>query len=225
MARVVGQFRLPYPAAQREDARGLHDAITASAAGEPGWLAAFDRATAAAAGSHGTLISALLAAAFILIAAGILVPATTRPALNLATTAGLAFWVIGENFGQILTGMATDPNTGPLLILLAAAYWPLRPKASPADPPLIPVHQLINERTSGRADGRGGSIIEDRRDLQGAAGPRHAEGRGVNPAAFGAIPGSRKCVTRVCSTPRRMRSRQSRHPPGDPGGCPRSLPD
>ena len=25
-----------------------------------------------------------------------------------------------------LTGQATDPNTGPLLILLAAAYWPLR---------------------------------------------------------------------------------------------------
>jgi hypothetical protein len=30
--------------------------------------------------------------------------------------------VAGEDFGQMLTGMATNPNTGPLLILLAAAY-------------------------------------------------------------------------------------------------------
>ena len=28
-------------------------------------------------------------------------------------------------FGGILTGQGTDPNTGPLLILLAAAFWPL----------------------------------------------------------------------------------------------------
>ena len=38
----------------------------------------------------------------------------------------LVIWVFGENFGGLLTGQATDPNTGPLLILLAAAYWPLR---------------------------------------------------------------------------------------------------
>ncbi len=48
--------------------------------------------------------------------------------------AGLAIWVVGENFGGILTGTGTDPNSGPLLMLLAAAYWPLRPKISPHDP-------------------------------------------------------------------------------------------
>ena len=36
----------------------------------------------------------------------------------------LAIWVIGENFGGILTGQATDPNTGPLLVLVTLAYWP-----------------------------------------------------------------------------------------------------
>ena len=33
-------------------------------------------------------------------------------------------WVIGQAFGMILTGSATDPNSGPLLALLAMAYWP-----------------------------------------------------------------------------------------------------
>ena len=33
-------------------------------------------------------------------------------------------WVFGEAFGQILTGGATDPNSAPLLALLALAYWP-----------------------------------------------------------------------------------------------------
>ena len=37
----------------------------------------------------------------------------------------LAIWVIGENFGGILTGQATDPNTGPLLVLVALAHSPL----------------------------------------------------------------------------------------------------
>src|SRR5579859_1647205 len=106
----------------------LHNAIAGHAAGEPGWLAGLDRSIASAIGAHGTVTCVMLAAAFALITAGILLPATIRPALVLAAATGLAIWVIGENFGQIFTGTATDPNTGPLLVMLSAAYWPLRPE-------------------------------------------------------------------------------------------------
>jgi hypothetical protein len=41
-----------------------------------------------------------------------------------AAQAGL--WVAGEDFGGILTGHATDPNSGLLLVLLAAVFWPWR---------------------------------------------------------------------------------------------------
>ncbi len=58
------------------------------------------------------------------IAAGILCRATTPAALLLSVLVALVIWVFGENFGGLLTGQATDPNTGPLLILLAVAYWP-----------------------------------------------------------------------------------------------------
>ena len=109
--------------------RGLHDAIAGNAAGEPAWLAALDRHTAAAIGTHGLAVSIVLAAVFVAVAVGILFPATARPALVLAAVVSLAIWVAGENFGGIFTGQGTDPNSGPLLVLLAAAYWPLRASA------------------------------------------------------------------------------------------------
>jgi hypothetical protein len=37
---------------------------------------------------------------------------------------GLVFWVATQGFGLILTGAATDPNSGPLIVLLALACWP-----------------------------------------------------------------------------------------------------
>ena len=54
------------------------------------------------------------------------IPAAIRPVLILAALTALAFWTVGEDFGGMLTGQGTDPSTGPLLVLLAAAFWPLR---------------------------------------------------------------------------------------------------
>ena len=64
------------------------------------------------------------AAVFALAAAGVLVPVTVRPALILAVIAALALWVAGEDFGGVFSGSGTDPNTGPVLVLLALAFWP-----------------------------------------------------------------------------------------------------
>jgi hypothetical protein len=104
----------------------LHNALAGLATGEPGWLAGADRAMAGAAGRHGAAVSIALAVACLAIAAGILCRLTARAAVLLSVVLALVIWVFGENFGGLLTGQATDPNTGPLLILLAAAYWPAR---------------------------------------------------------------------------------------------------
>ncbi len=129
----------------------LRASIAGLAAGEPGWIAAMDRAAAAAAGPA-TLLPVLLAAAFYVIGVAIFLPAAVRPALALAMVIAAAIWVIGENFGGILTGQATDPNTGPLLALVALAYWPRagsRREASP-DPAGRPVIRPAAE-PAGRA--------------------------------------------------------------------------
>lgn len=86
-----------------------------------------------------------LAAAFTLVAAGVLIPATARPALVVAIVTAAIIWAAGEHFGALLSGSATDPNSGPLLILLAAAFWPARAAARQ-----VPVDQTTgNEVTSG----------------------------------------------------------------------------
>ena len=47
----------------------------------------------------------------------------------LATT----FWVLGQNIGELYSGQATDPNTGPLIVLMALALaGTTRPAGSPA---------------------------------------------------------------------------------------------
>ena len=113
------------PGAARDTFAGL-------AAGEPGWIAAMDRGLASAAAGHGLVIGIGLAVVFVAAGLGVFWPATTRPALVLSVIVALAIWVLGENFGEIATGQGTDPNTGPLLVALAAAFWPLarRPAAA-----------------------------------------------------------------------------------------------
>jgi hypothetical protein len=107
---------------------GLSSAIAGMAGGEPGWLASIDRSVASTVGSSGGVVSVVLAITFLLIGLAVAIPAATRPALTLAIIIATAIWVLTENLGGILTGTGTDPNTGPLLILLAAAYWPLAPQ-------------------------------------------------------------------------------------------------
>ena len=104
---------------------GLQDAIRSLDNGQPGWLAHLDATVAAAAARHGLPVAVALSALCLFIAVGVFLPrAFQRAAVVLAVVLAAAFWVVGENFGMILAGGATDPNSGPLLILLAACYWP-----------------------------------------------------------------------------------------------------
>ena len=117
---------------------GLSSTIAGMAGGEPGWLASIDRSVAHTVGSSGGVVSVVLAITFLLVGLAVSIPAATRPALILAIMSAAAIWVLTENLGGIFTGTGTDPNTGPLLILLAAAYWPLAPqrRETPEIPPV-----------------------------------------------------------------------------------------
>ena len=100
--------------------------ISAAAGGEPGWVKRIDGLGAGLVGARGTEFSWGLAVACALIGLGVLVPALRRPALVLAVLTALALWVVGEDFGAIATGSATDPNSGLPLAILALGYWPNR---------------------------------------------------------------------------------------------------
>jgi hypothetical protein len=112
--------------------QALHDMIAGMASGEPGWLAALDKHSAALVAHQGLAASIVLAVALAIVAVGAYLPAPVAKAtLVLAIVLAAVIWVVGEGFGTILTGGGTDPNSGPLLALLALTYWPLAAAATP----------------------------------------------------------------------------------------------
>jgi hypothetical protein len=117
----------------------LSGALTDTAEGEPGWLAGLDKSAASLVAGQGLAVSVILAVAFVVIAAGVFLPRRAgRAAVALAIVVAALIWVIGQAFGMILATGATDPNSGPLLILLALAYWPAATSAFPAHAPSAP---------------------------------------------------------------------------------------
>jgi hypothetical protein len=104
--------------------RGLSGVISGMTSGEPGWLAAADGQLAAWLSNHGAAASVALAIVLIAVAAGVCLPApAARASVALAIAVAAALWV-AQGLGGILTGAGTDPDSGPLLALLALAYWP-----------------------------------------------------------------------------------------------------
>ena len=101
----------------------LSDSLSGMADGQPGWYGHFSVAGHAFTGA-GTPAAVLLAALFLSIGLGPFV--TRRPDIfiGIGMAAGALFWFTGQAMGGIMTGMATDPNAGPLLIVLGAVFLP-----------------------------------------------------------------------------------------------------
>jgi hypothetical protein len=71
--------------------------------------------------SHGTAVVAVLVIVEALIGLGALHRRTRGPAVAVGFVVALVIWVIGQDFGLLFSGQATDPNTAPLLALMAVA--------------------------------------------------------------------------------------------------------
>lgn len=110
----------------------IHDMIIGMESGEPGWIKAIDRAVASPFAHHGTEASIILAILYAVTAIAVFSRRTAKVAVVLAVLLGALTWVI-EDFGTIATGNATDVNSGLLLILLTACYWPLAQRSNAAD--------------------------------------------------------------------------------------------
>jgi hypothetical protein len=107
--------------------------LSGMAPGEPGWIRSIERNLASLIGRDGTEWSIVLAVLCALVALAVFVAPALRTAVLVAGLLGLAIWV-AEAFGEIFTGSGTDPNSGLLLVLLAACYWPFAGRAGVARP-------------------------------------------------------------------------------------------
>jgi hypothetical protein len=118
--------------------QSVNGMIAGMESGEPAWLQDLQKGAASLVAGQGLAASVALAVALVLIAAGVYLPARiARATLVLAIVVAAFIWVFAQAFGGILAGGGTDVNSGPLLALLALAYWP--PRAIPATPLATPV--------------------------------------------------------------------------------------
>ena len=103
---------------------GVGNALTNAAGSSPAWLAHFQTSLAGVLHDGGPAVSMALALLSLVIGIGPFV--TRRFTVFLIVGAGLSmdYWVLGQSFGGIATGIATDPNTGPLFVLLALSLFP-----------------------------------------------------------------------------------------------------
>jgi hypothetical protein len=102
----------------------LSSAITGMAAGEPRAYAHFLTHFGNHFGSVGDVSTWVLALASLVIALGPLVARRPHAFLVAGGVLSALFWFSGQGFGGIFTGSGTDPNTAPLVILLALAMVP-----------------------------------------------------------------------------------------------------
>ena len=116
-------FLLPH----NRTSTSISSAIVGMAPGQPGWFAHFLTSYGNAFSSSGTAAAWVLAIVSLAIGFGPLL--TRRPGMFLFAGAllSIAMWVGGQGLlGNILTGSGTDPNTGPLIVVLALAMTPAR---------------------------------------------------------------------------------------------------
>jgi hypothetical protein len=103
----------------------VHAMEDGMADGQPGWLAGVITAFTSLSAHNGIALTIIGTVILILIAVSVLFPPSILRAGVIAGVVAAAFiWVVGEALGGVYGGEGTDVNSGPLLALIALAYWP-----------------------------------------------------------------------------------------------------
>jgi hypothetical protein len=112
--------------------------LAMNASGAPSWLASIDAHLAALVPASGVSIVADLVVLQAFVGIGALrAPRVRLVAVVVGCGLSLAYWVVGQGMGLPWSGLATDPGTAPLLVLLGFAVLgsvPWRRAAGEPDP-------------------------------------------------------------------------------------------
>jgi len=115
--------------AGNNSASSLTMMMSSAQSGAPGLVARLDHHLAT--WRLPTYIAAGVVALYVLIAFWALVPGWTRQlSLGLGVVLSLTGWVLFQGLGDLTSGHATDPNTGPLIVLLAVTVVGAYPRAT-----------------------------------------------------------------------------------------------
>jgi hypothetical protein len=144
-AGVWGLLALLFVLPDNRHPNVIHQNILMMAAGEPHPYAHLLASLAHAFSGDGAWVSVILAACCLVTALGPFLSRSPRTFLVLGSGLSLVFWVTGQALGGLLSGGATDPNAGPLLVLLALAVAP-GAALSRAGETVVPAALLLERR-------------------------------------------------------------------------------
>jgi len=115
--------------AGNDSSMSLTMALRAAGTSAPRWIARIDQSLATTHLPRWT--PAVVIALDVLVAMWALVPGWTRHvSLALGTVFALAQWLLVQGLGDLTSGQSTDPNCGPLIVLLAWATLSAAPRYS-----------------------------------------------------------------------------------------------
>jgi hypothetical protein len=104
----------------------LSSALKSAESGQPGWYASVLADAAHLLGTS-TACSVAMAAVMLVVGLGVALGWHTRVLRRILCGVGallaVAIWIFPEGLGGIPTGMGTDPNTGPLMVLAAVGLY------------------------------------------------------------------------------------------------------
>jgi hypothetical protein len=103
----------------------VHAMVAGMSSGQPGWLADTMHAFAALSAHNGTWLTIIGTVILFAVALGVFLPPPwLRITVIVALIVAAFIWVVGEALGGVFGGQGTDVNSGPLLAVIALAYWP-----------------------------------------------------------------------------------------------------
>ncbi|HEV2954336.1 MAG TPA: hypothetical protein VG015_09610 [Candidatus Dormibacteraeota bacterium] len=97
--------------------------LTVAANQTPGALSTLDGNLAHLLSGQGTIAAMLLAILMATIGVAVSINRASNLCLALGSVLAIFFWITTEYLGGMLTGQGTDPNSGPLIVLLALGLY------------------------------------------------------------------------------------------------------
>jgi hypothetical protein len=100
--------------------------------GEPGWLATVNSAVGGAFAGAGLAFAILIGLCAVFVGVGVFDHRTRRAALVAGIVLAAFSGIFGQDLGGLFSGQATDPGTGPVLVLFALTLWPITTRIAEA---------------------------------------------------------------------------------------------
>jgi hypothetical protein len=116
---IVGAVLQAAPA--QNSAAALSASLREGANSAPSWLHGPATQLARAAGHHEIYIVVLIIVPLLVAATAVTSGTARLTSIVVGAILATGFWVFGQGLGELISGQSTDPNSGPLIVLLALA--------------------------------------------------------------------------------------------------------